>query len=602
MSTSAPRLLLLLSATPTDREPVRQALLPGCPEFAVRFIADEAELAAALAAGPFDAALVAPELAWVDSLQAARRLRAACPDSALLLIVDGAAEPTGPVSDVWDGWAIRVADRWPALPLALRLARTRRAVEARYRDLFDNVPVGLYQSLPDGRILDANRALLQMLGYPDRESLLSVNAVDLYVDPLERTRWQALMQRGAALHAFETRFRRRDGAVIWVSDSTHVVREAGGRGLYYEGILEDITDRKQAELALSESEERFRTIVSQAPISIQVLTPDGWTVQVNPAWEKLWGVTAADVQHYNMLEDEQARSLGMMPYVERGFAGETVLMPPVAYHTPESLKAGRKRWFQARLYPVKSPRGEIRNLIMMYEDITDRQWATEDLQRLSAELMQAQEAERKRISEELHDELGQALTAIRINLAALEKELGPGLAPQPRARLAEAGELVDAVLEQVRELSHALRPAMLDELGLLPTLRWSVSRFGERLGLEARFEAADLDERPAAECETVLYRVVQEALANIARHARARHVRVRLARQGERITAWVEDDGVGFDPQRPAAGDAPALGLVGMRERVTRLGGTLTLNSAPGRGTRLTVELPWTPRPAGDET
>lgn len=356
-------------------------------------------------------------------------------------------------------------------------------------------------------------------------------------------------------------------------------------------------ERRRVEMALRESEERFRTIVEQSPISIQVMTPDGWTVQVNRAWEKLWGVTAADVRSYNMLHDEQAKNLGMMPYVERGFAGETVEMPPVAYHTPETLKTGRKRWFQARIYPVKDSRDEIRNVIMTYEDITDRQWATEDFQRLSAELMSAQEAERKRISQELHDELGQALTAMRINLAALEKDLFPDF-PTSRQKLIETSLLVDEMLEHVRELSHALRPTMLDELGLVPTLRWYVTRYAERLGIEVEFEAMDLQDRPAAEIETALYRIVQEALTNIARHAQARRVHLRLARQESRLTALIEDDGIGFDVQkRPGADAAPSgAGLVGMRERVARWGGSLTIQSRPGQGVRLYVELPLAPQ------
>ena len=361
-------------------------------------------------------------------------------------------------------------------------------------------------------------------------------------------------------------------------------------------------ERRRVEMALRESEERFRTIVEQSPISIQVMTPDGWTVQVNRAWEKLWGVTAADVRSYNMLHDEQAKNLGMMPYVERGFAGETVEMPPVAYHTPETLKTGRKRWFQARIYPVKDSRDEIRNVIMTYEDITDRQWATEGFQRLSAELMNAQEAERKRISQELHDELGQALTAMRINLATLEKDLFPDF-PTSRQKLLETSLLVDEMLEHVRELSHALRPTMLDELGLVPTLRWYVTRYAERLGIEVEFEAMDLKDRPAAEIETTLYRIVQEALTNIARHAQARRVHLRLARQESRLTALIEDDGIGFDVQKRLAADATlsGAGLVGMRERVARWGGNLTIQSSPGQGVQLFVELPFAPQAATGE-
>ena len=363
--------------------------------------------------------------------------------------------------------------------------------------------------------------------------------------------------------------------------------------------MKEAEDREleRAEMALRESEERFRTIIEQSPISIQVMTPDGWTLQVNRAWEELWGVTAADVQNYNMLHDEQANSLGMMPYVERGFAGEMVTMPPVAYHTSETLKTGRKRWFQARIYPVKGDRDEIRNVIMMYEDITERQWATEDLQKLSTELMNAQEAERKRISQELHDELGQSLTAMRINLAALEKDLSLGL-PTSRNKLSETSMLVDETLEHVRELSHALRPTMLDELGLVPTLRWYVNRYAERLGIEVEFDAMDLEDRPAAEIETTLYRIVQEALTNIAKHAQARRVHLRLSRRESRVTALIEDDGIGFDVQKRMAADAPGsgAGLFGMRERVALWGGTFTIQSRPDQGTWLFVELPLSPR------
>jgi PAS domain S-box-containing protein len=365
----------------------------------------------------------------------------------------------------------------------------------------------------------------------------------------------------------------------------------------------DKLELEQARLALQESEVRFRTIVEQSPLSIQVMTPDGWTSLVNRAWEELWGVTAADVQNYNMLQDEQAQNLGMMPYVKRGFEGEAVSMPPVAYHTPETLKTGRKRWFQAHIYPVKGKRDEIRNVIMVYEDITERQWATENLQKLSTELMNAQETERKRISQELHDELGQALTAMRLNLAALEKDLASDLPPN-RDKLTETSLLVDETLEHVRELSHALRPTMLDELGLVPTLRWYTNRYAERLGIAVQFEALDLEDRLRVEIETALYRMVQEALTNIAKHAHARHVHLRLLRQASTVTAAIEDDGVGFDAHRHLAPDGLGwgTGLVGMRERAAQCGGTLTIRSSPNHGTRLFLELPLGPLSSGGKT
>jgi two-component system sensor histidine kinase UhpB len=151
----------------------------------------------------------------------------------------------------------------------------------------------------------------------------------------------------------------------------------------------------------------------------------------------------------------------------------------------------------------------------------------------------------------------------------------------------------------VRELSHALRPTMLDELGLVPTLRWYVTRYAERLGIQVELEAVGLEERLPTEIETALYRIAQEALTNIAKHAQARHVQLRLSYQASQVTASIEDDGVGFDVQKKMTVDATGAGagLFGMRERVTVFGGSLTIQSRPEQGTRLLIELPILPHP-----
>jgi PAS domain S-box-containing protein len=217
-----------------------------------------------------------------------------------------------------------------------------------------------------------------------------------------------------------------------------------------------------------------------------------------------------------------------------------------------------------------------------------------DLQRLSGRLIHAQEEERKRISQELHDELGQGLTAMSINLAAIEQSLPEPLDPLVTERLVETKTLVDETLDQMRDLSLELRPSMLDDLGLLPSLRWYVDSYKKRSGVDVVLQAVGLEERFAAEMETVLYRVVQEALTNVARHAEASVVQVRLERTENMISAIIEDDGVGFnqllaghrqEPQRGA-------GLLGMRERIASQGGTLEIESSPGRGTRLIVHMP----------
>ncbi len=218
----------------------------------------------------------------------------------------------------------------------------------------------------------------------------------------------------------------------------------------------------------------------------------------------------------------------------------------------------------------------------------------EQLRALNQKLTQAQEAERQQLARELHDELGQALTAITINLTTVAQELPSGCAPGLSDRLQEAIALANQTLEQVRELSFNLRPAMLDDLGLGPALSWYVKRCAQRTNLDLQLDVSDLQERLPPEVETALYRVVQEALTNVIRHARASAVQIRLECETTVVRAQVEDDGQGFDviqvlnQQRPQHG----IGLLGMRERITLLGGTFSLHSAPGQGTRLALEIP----------
>ncbi len=218
----------------------------------------------------------------------------------------------------------------------------------------------------------------------------------------------------------------------------------------------------------------------------------------------------------------------------------------------------------------------------------------EQLRALANRLTEVQEAERKQLARDLHDHLGQALTAISINLTALKEELLLNASPRTSERLAEASALTEQTLEQVRELSLNLRPPMLDDLGLVPTLRWYLKQYAKRLNLETEFEALGLEQRLPSELETALYRVIQEALTNVARHAQASRVQLRLERRGTTIVACIRDNGQGFDVAKVISRKAiiTGTGLLGMRERISLLGGRLDIHSRPGHGTRLLVEIP----------
>lgn len=195
------------------------------------------------------------------------------------------------------------------------------------------------------------------------------------------------------------------------------------------------------------------------------------------------------------------------------------------------------------------------------------------LEQLTQQLLRAQEDERRRIARELHDEAGQVLTAVKIELDLEGRK--------------EAGEMVGRALAQVRDLSNLLRPAVLDDFGLIPALRGLLEDFARRTRIEATLEGGEGLSRFTADQEVVIYRVVQEALTNVARHAQAHHVRVALEPDGDRLRLAVEDDGRGI-----AGAPEPHLGLLGMRERVMAVGGSIDFRGTPGRGFRLDARIP----------
>ena len=213
-----------------------------------------------------------------------------------------------------------------------------------------------------------------------------------------------------------------------------------------------------------------------------------------------------------------------------------------------------------------------------------------ELQETANKLISAQEEERRTIARELHDEVGQVLTAIKVELAVVQRSLETsGVSTLP---LAEAQAITDGALESIRNLTQLLHPAMLDDLGLPAAIDAALRAIARRLDIRTELHQVGLDERLPREVEVAAFRIVQEALTNVAKHARATECHVKLTQLPDRLLVEIEDDGVGFaeDIERPVADRG--LGLVGVRERAARLGGTFNILSTPGQGTRLIVSLP----------
>jgi signal transduction histidine kinase len=219
--------------------------------------------------------------------------------------------------------------------------------------------------------------------------------------------------------------------------------------------------------------------------------------------------------------------------------------------------------------------------------------------RISRGVLRLQEEERSRISRDLHDGIGQLLTALKIQLELLESEAAglQGVA----ARIASAREIADTALDEVRQLSHVLRPQMLDELGLEPTLRWLARTFQKRTGIEVEVAFEGEGQRGGPELETLVYRVVQEALTNVARHSGAGTAAVTISWGSESLVVRIEDRGTGFQSEAllSARDEERGFGIRAMKDRVEFMNGRFSIRSGPGKGTVVEAEIPMRDEPDG---
>lgn len=353
-------------------------------------------------------------------------------------------------------------------------------------------------------------------------------------------------------------------------------------------VLRDITKQRQSELALRQSEERFSKAFHSSPSALSIAQlEDGRLLEINEAFLRITGFTRDEVIGKTALD------LGLW----RDPAQRATMMQLLLQNSEVTdleirfwRKSGEKR---TGLLSVDLIELSGRKCVLgSCQDITERERTEATLRNYSRLLVEAQETERKHIARELHDQIGQMLTAIKFNLQTLAsaKQID-------QAGVVNQGvELIDTALEQVRSLSFELRPSLLDNLGLAAALRWYSDQFAHRTGIvtECQSNLPDGQMRFPQDLETACFRIVQEALTNVVRHAQAGRVVIELNNVGHETILSVRDDGVGFTTRVPQGSKYSNLhlGLIGMRERALALGGTLQIISSPANGTEIRVSFP----------
>jgi signal transduction histidine kinase len=260
---------------------------------------------------------------------------------------------------------------------------------------------------------------------------------------------------------------------------------------------------------------------------------------------------------------------------------------------------GEYRWFLIRIVPLRNEQGNVVKWYGTSTDIEDRkraEYALRDaasrLEALSRRLVDLEESERTTLARELHDRVGQSLTALNINLNIMRTTLPSQASDELRARLADSEALIESTTAAIGNVLSELRPPMLDDHGLLPTLDWYARQFSARTGVAVAVRGLESAERPAPEKEIALFRIAQEALNNVAKHARASRVAISLERSASEYVMSIEDDGVGFAAAEERASPHLGLGMVTMRERSQAVGGRFEVRTVLGDGTRLTVRVP----------
>ena len=357
---------------------------------------------------------------------------------------------------------------------------------------------------------------------------------------------------------------------------------------YVAELEERIVERKRAEDALRESEERYRELFENAKDAMYVHDLEGTYIRVNRAAEELSGYSREEIVGHNFTEFFAKEHIKL---VRRNLT-KLVKEGGTSYEVDVMAKDGRRVPVEVNSRAIYE-NGVLVGVQGMARDITERKLAQDALQMFSRQLIEAQEDERRRISRELHDQIGQILTAVKMNLYTVQQFCKMS---EAESYVKDNIEAVDEALRLVRDLSVDLRPPVLDDLGLVTALRWYADRYSKRTGLnvEVIIDLPDHNERFSRERETACFRIAQQALNNIARHAQASQVQVELVKDENGLVLTVKDNGVGFDPNKRALRTA-TLGLVSMQERAHAAGGALEIKSARSKGTEVRFTLPLEP-------
>ncbi|MBD1851431.1 PAS domain S-box protein [Cyanobacteria bacterium FACHB-502] len=442
--------------------------------------------------------------------------------------------------------------------------------EAKFRAIFANSQVGIYRTrIGDGLILNANQCFANLYGFDSPEEIIGIeHTAGYYVNPSDRQQFLELLKRDGEVRNFEAQVRKRDGTLFWVLFSSYLNAADG----YIEGVVVDISDRKQAEAALQASEAELRALFSAIPDPLCVYNAEGQVIDAipgNPSYGEEYIKEYIGKTLHQLYAKEQADEF--LNYIQQVVKTQQVL---TVEYTECQWIAGREVWFSARIAPIRHEQ-----VIWLARDITLQKQAE------AASILE----ERNRMAREIHDTLAQSFTGILAQVGAASQVLTDDV-EATGAHLDLIKELARTGLAEARRSVVALRPQLLEEGNLQSALHRLIAQTrAAAMDTTLHYEIEGAVYALPTEVENNLLRMGQEALTNAIKHANADEIRVELVYDRDQVCLRVRDNGQGF-----GVGNIPAsegFGLLGMSERAERIGAQLTIGSQPGQGTEIIVTV-----------
>ena len=464
-----------------------------------------------------------------------------------------------------------------------------------FRHSLDNSPLGVRIATAEGYSIYANKTLLNYYGYESLEELQKTSLMDRYTPEsyLQAQKRKRQREQGDfSITDYEISIIRKDGVIRHLLVFRKEVLWDGIR--QFQVIYNDITELRRSEEALIESETRFRRAILEAPIPMLIHDEDDHCYQISKGWTKFSGYTLEDIP---TIGDWTTRAFGERSRYVKDHINKTFNINETISNGEWNIttKDGHTRIWDFYATPIGLSTKGKRLLLSIAIDITENKLADKELKIAHEQLKQLYtyqdeliENERTAISREIHDELGQLLSALKIDLSWTKNNAGNE--PEFKKRIKSMTDIVSDTIKIVQRISSDLRPGLLDDLGLVPAMEWYIQEFEKRTGIKCHFLSDDI-QFPNEKKNLTLYRILQETLTNVVRHAKAKSVNINLYRVGDSIFLEIIDDGIGMKQQK--IDSHKSLGFIGIRERVNQFNGSLDISSANDKGTKLSIRIPF---------